>query len=133
MEDKRTKDKKSSCELRAITPISSPLNQRNFMAYAIVQTGGKQYRVAEGDVIDVEKLEVEAGSETNLDVLLVSSGTDLQVGTPMLTGATVTAEVVDQHKGDKVIAFKYKRRKGYHRTVGHRRQLTRLKIKTISA
>ncbi len=103
------------------------------MAYAIVQTGGKQYRVAEGDVIDVEKLEVEAGSETNLDVLLVSSGTDLQVGTPMLTGATVTAEVVDQHKGDKVIAFKYKRRKGYHRTVGHRRQLTRLKIKTISA
>lgn len=103
------------------------------MAYAIVQTGGKQYRVAEGDVIDVEKLEVEAGSETNLAVLLVSSGTDLQVGTPMLTGATVTAEVVDQHKGDKVIAFKYKRRKGYHRTVGHRRQLTRLKIKTISA
>ena len=103
------------------------------MAYAIIQTGGKQYRVAEGDVIDVEKLEVEAGSETNLDVLLVSSGTDLQVGTPMLTGATVTAEVVDQHKGDKVIAFKYKRRKGYHRTVGHRRQLTRLKIKTISA
>jgi len=103
------------------------------MAYAIIQTGGKQYRVAEGDVIDVEKLEVEAGSETNLAVLLVSSGTDLQVGTPMLTGATVTAEVVDQHKGDKVIAFKYKRRKGYHRTVGHRRQLTRLKIKTISA
>ncbi len=103
------------------------------MAYAIVQTGGKQYRVAEGDVIDVEKLAVEAGSETHLEVLLVSNGTALQVGTPLLSGATVTAEVVDQHKGDKVIAFKYKRRKGYHRTVGHRRQLTRLKIKTISA
>jgi len=103
------------------------------MAYAIVKTGGKQYRVAEGDVIDVEKLDVEAGSDTNLEVLMVSNGSALQVGSPTLTSATVTAEVVDQHKGDKVIAFKYKRRKGYHRTVGHRRQLTRLKIKTISA
>jgi len=103
------------------------------MAYAIVKTGGKQYRVAEGDVIDVEKLDVEAGSDTQLEVLMVSNGSSLLVGAPTLTGATVTAEVVDQHKGDKVIAFKYKRRKGYHRTVGHRRQLTRLKIKTISA
>ncbi|MFY8215662.1 MAG: 50S ribosomal protein L21 [Chthoniobacterales bacterium] len=103
------------------------------MAYAIVKTGGKQYRVAEGDVIDVEKLDVEAGSDTQLEVLMVSNGASLLVGSPTLTGATVTAEVVDQHKGDKVIAFKYKRRKGYHRTVGHRRQLTRLKIKTISA
>jgi large subunit ribosomal protein L21 len=103
------------------------------MAYAIVKTGGKQYRVAEGDVIDVEKLDVEAGSDTQLEVLMVSNGSSLLVGAPTLTDATVTAEVVDQHKGDKVIAFKYKRRKGYHRTVGHRRQLTRLKIKTISA
>lgn len=103
------------------------------MAYAIVKTGGKQYRVAVGDVIDVEKLDVESGSDTNLDVLLVSNGTALHVGTPTVAGAVVTAEVVDQHKGDKVIAFKYKRRKGYHRTVGHRRQLTRLQIKTITA
>lgn len=103
------------------------------MAYAIVKTGGKQYRVAEGDVIDVEKLDVEAGSDTQLEVLMVSNGASLLVGAPTLTGASVTAEVVDQHKGEKVIAFKYKRRKGYHRTVGHRRQLTRLKIKTISA
>lgn len=103
------------------------------MAYAIVKTGGKQYRVAEGDVIDVEKLDVEAGSDTNLEVLMVSDGSSLHVGAPTVSGATVTAEVVEQHKDDKVIAFKYKRRKGYHRTVGHRRQLTRLKIKTISA
>jgi large subunit ribosomal protein L21 len=103
------------------------------MAYAIVQTGGKQYRVAAGDVIDVEKLDVEAGAETALEVLMIADGADVKIGTPLLSGASVTAEVVDQHKGDKVIAFKYKRRKGYHRTVGHRRQLTRLKINSITA
>ncbi len=103
------------------------------MAYAIIQTGGKQYRVAEGDVIDVEKLDVEAGSDTTFEVLLVADESGVQLGAPLLAGASVTAEVVDQHKGEKVIAFKYRRRKGYHRTVGHRRQLTRLKIKTISA
>jgi large subunit ribosomal protein L21 len=102
------------------------------MAYAIVQTGGKQYRVAEGDLIDVEKLEAETGSDTTLDVLLFADGDKVQVGSPLLSGAAVTAEVVDQHKDEKVIAFKYKRRKGYHRTAGHRRQLTRLKIKSIS-
>jgi len=102
------------------------------MAYAIIQTGGKQYRVAEGDLIDVEKLDVEAGTDAKLDVLLLADGDKVQVGSPLLSGAAVTAEVVDQHKGEKVVAFKYKRRKGYHRTVGHRRQLTRLKIKSIS-
>lgn len=104
------------------------------MAYAVIQTGGKQYRVAEGDVLDVEKLDVEAGAEAKFDeVLLVSDGTKVSVGAPHVKGAAVTAEVLDQHKADKVIAFKYKRRKGYHRTVGHRRQLTRLKIKSITA
>ncbi len=102
------------------------------MAYAIIQTGGKQYRVSEGDLIDVEKLDVEAGTDTSLDVLMVADGSDLQLGSPLLAGASVTAEVIDQHKGEKVVAFKFKRRKGYHRTVGHRRQLTRLKIKSIS-
>lgn len=112
--------------------FSPVLTKALFMAYAIVQTGGKQYRVAEGDEIDVEKLDVEAGKETALDVLLFADGDTLKFGSPLLDGASVTAEVVDQHKGEKVIAFKYKRRKGYHRTVGHRRQLTRLKIKSIS-
>jgi large subunit ribosomal protein L21 len=102
------------------------------MAYAIIQTGGKQYRVAEGDLIDVEKLDLEAGADTTLDVLLFADGDNVQLGSPLVSGAAVTAEVVDQHKGEKVIAFKYKRRKGYHRTVGHRRQLTKLKIKSIS-
>jgi len=104
------------------------------MAYAVIQTGGKQYRVAEGDIIDVEKLDVEAGAETKLEqVLLVSNGAGLTIGAPLVSGAAVVAEVVEQAKADKVVAYKFKRRKGYHRTVGHRRQITRLKIKTISA
>jgi large subunit ribosomal protein L21 len=103
------------------------------MAYAVIQTGGKQYRVESGNEIDVEKLDVEVGTDIDFsEVLLVSDGADLQVGEPFVSGAKVSAEVVDQFKDDKVIAFKFRRRKGYHRTVGHRRQLTRLKIKTIS-
>jgi large subunit ribosomal protein L21 len=104
------------------------------MSYAIIQTGGKQYRVSEGDVLSVEKLDVEAGKETTFsDVLLVVNGDKINLGTPLVSGASVKAEVVDQYKDDKVIAFKFKRRKGYHRTVGHRRQLTELKITKISA
>jgi large subunit ribosomal protein L21 len=103
------------------------------MAYAVIQTGGKQYRVAEGDVIEVEKLDVEPGTEARFEqVLLVSNDAGISIGAPLVSGAAVTADVVEQTKAPKVVAFKYKRRKGYHRTVGHRRQLTRLKIKTIS-
>jgi len=103
------------------------------MAYAVIQTGGKQYRVAEGDEIEVEKLDVEAGKKAEFsEVLLVANGSSVTIGAPHVAGAKVTAEVVDQFKDDKVIAFKFKRRKGYHRTVGHRRQLTKLKIESIS-
>jgi large subunit ribosomal protein L21 len=104
------------------------------MAYAVIHTGGKQYRVAEGDVLDVEKLDLEAGTETQFsEILLVAGDQGVTVGAPYVSGASVTAEVVDQTKAPKVIAFKYKRRKGYHRTVGHRRQLTKLKITAIKA
>lgn len=103
------------------------------MAYAVIQTGGKQYRVAEGDEIEVEKLDVEAGGKTEFsEVLLVADGASLKLGSPLVAGAKVAAEVVEQFKDDKVIAYKFKRRKGYHRTVGHRRQLTKLKIGSIS-
>ena len=103
------------------------------MAYAVIQTGGKQYRVESGNEIDVEKLDAEVGTDINFsEILLVSDGSDLQVGEPFVSGAKVSAEVVDQFKDDKVIAFKFRRRKGYHRTVGHRRQLTKLKIESIS-
>jgi large subunit ribosomal protein L21 len=104
-----------------------------FMTYAVIQTGGKQYRVAEGDVIEVEKLDLEPGADAKFeDVLLVSNGGGVSIGAPLVAGAAVTAEILEQTKAPKIVAFKFKRRKGYHRTVGHRRQLTRLKIKTIT-
>jgi large subunit ribosomal protein L21 len=103
------------------------------MAYAIIKTGGRQYRVAEGDTIDVDLLDVEAGKTATFgDVLMYADGKDLTHGNPLVSGAKVTAEVLEQRKDKKVIAFKFKRRKGYHRTVGHRRKLTRVKIKSIS-
>lgn len=102
------------------------------MSYAIIQTGGKQYRVAEGDILDVEKLDVAAGESTTFtDVLMIADGTKVTFGAPFVAAASVQAEVVDQWKDEKVIAFKFRRRKGYHRTVGHRRQLTKLKITSI--
>jgi large subunit ribosomal protein L21 len=105
---------------------------RETMAYAIIRTGGRQFRVAEGDTLDVDLLNVEPGKTATLgDVLLFADGKDLTHGNPLVSGAKVTAEVLEQRKDKKVVAFKYKRRKGYHRTVGHRRKLTRVKIKTI--
>lgn len=106
---------------------------RETMAYAIIRTGGRQFRVAEGDTLDVDLLDVEPGkTATFSDVLLFADGKDVTHGNPLVSGAKVTAEVVEQRKDKKIIAFKYKRRKGYHRTVGHRRKLTRVKIKSIN-
>jgi large subunit ribosomal protein L21 len=103
------------------------------MAYAIIKTGGRQYRVAEGDTIDVDLLEVEAGKKATFgEVLMHADGDDVTHGNPLISGAKVTGEVLEQRKDKKVIAFKYRRRKGYHRTVGHRRKLTRVKIDSIS-
>jgi large subunit ribosomal protein L21 len=103
------------------------------MAYAIISTGGRQYRVAEGDTVDVDLLQSEPGKTVTFeDVLLHADGDKLTHGEPSISGAKVTAEVVEQRKDKKVIAFKFRRRKGYHRTVGHRRKLTRIKIKAIS-
>jgi len=103
------------------------------MAYAIIKTGGRQFRVAEGDTIDVDLIDVEPGKTATFgDVLMFADGKDVTHGSPLVSGAKVTAEVVEQRKDKKVVAFKYKRRKGYHRTVGHRRKLTRVKIKSIN-
>jgi large subunit ribosomal protein L21 len=99
------------------------------MAYAIIKTGGRQYRVAEGETVDVDLLDVEPGKTATFEVLMHVDGDKISHG----LGGKVTAEVVEQRKDKKVIAFKYRRRKGYHRTVGHRRKLTRVKIKSIGA
>jgi large subunit ribosomal protein L21 len=103
------------------------------MAYAIIKTGGRQFRIAEGDTIDVDLLDVDPGKiATFADVLMFADGDNVTHGNPFISGAKVTAEVLEQRKDKKVIAFKYKRRKGYHRTVGHRRKLTRVRIKSIN-
>ena len=101
--------------------------------YAVVQTGSKQYRVQPGDVVEVELLDGDKGQEIALDnVLLVADGDKIQVGKPTVTGASVTAEVVEpDRKADKVIAFKFRKREGYHRKRGVRAHHTILKIKEI--
>ena len=102
--------------------------------YAVIETGAKQYRVTAGDTLEVELLEAEAGQPFTFDrVLLVAGEGRVTVGTPTVAGATVVAEVKEHLRGDKKIAFKMKRRKGYHRTVGHRQELTRVKISEIKA
>ena len=103
--------------------------------YAIVKTGGKQYRVQPGDVLEVELLDGEKGKEIALEeVLLVADDDNIQVGKPTVAGARVTAEVIDpDKKGTKVIAFKFRRREGYHRKRGIRPHHTVLKIKEIVA
>ena len=102
--------------------------------FAVIRTGGKQYKVAKDDIIRVEKLDVEAGANISLDeVLMVDSGKGLTVGRPLVAGATVKAEVLEQTRGDKIIVFKMKRRKNYRRTKGHRQDLTVLKITDITA
>lgn len=100
--------------------------------YAVVETGGKQYRVAAGDKLEVEKLPVEAGQSVTFDkVLMVSNDGAVTFGTPNVEGASVEATVVDQVKGDKVIAFKFKRRKGYRKKKGHRQRHSVVEIKEI--
>lgn len=101
--------------------------------FAVIRTGGKQYKVASGDVIRVEKLDGEAGASITLDdVLMVSDGGATTIGTPTVAGASVTAEVVAQDRGPKIIVFKKKRRQNYRRKNGHRQDLTVLRITGIS-
>ena len=101
-------------------------------SYAVIQTGGKQYRVQPGDVIDVEKLEEEVGARVALsDVLLVGEDDAVSVGTPTVDGAQVTAEVADQFRGPKIIVYKYKAKTRYRRKNGHRQSYTRLRIRHI--
>ena len=102
--------------------------------YAIIETGGKQYKVAEGDIITVEKLGVEAGQEYTFDkVLVLAKDGDVKVGAPYVEGAAVTASVIGDGKAKKVIVYKYKRKSGYHKKNGHRQQYTAVKIEKINA
>lgn len=101
--------------------------------YAIIRTGGHQYRVQPGDTIEVERLEAETGSQVELgEVLMVSNDSGVQVGSPLVEGAKVVATVLRQGKGEKLIVFKYKPKKRYRRKTGHRQSLTTLSIKEIN-
>ena len=102
--------------------------------YAIIETGGKQYRVQEGDVLFLEKLSSEEGQTVVFDrVLAVSEGEELKVGTPVVEGASVTARVLGHGKGKKIIVFKYKPKKNYRRKQGHRQPYTKVQIEKIKA
>ena len=100
--------------------------------YAVVKTGGKQYKVAKGDVLDVEKLDIEAGKKIDLDVLMLADGDKVITDAKELAKAKVSAKVVEHFKGKKVMVFKFKKRKGYKRTQGHRQNLTRLEVTKVS-
>ncbi len=100
--------------------------------YAVLETGSKQYRVSAGDTLEVERLSVEAGQPFTFDrVLMVSNDGKLTFGSPTVSGATVVADVVEHIRGEKKVTFKMKRRKGYHKTIGHRQELTVVKVKEI--
>lgn len=101
--------------------------------YAVVRSGGKQYRVSPGEVFQVEKLDGEVGDKVALaDVLLIGGNGDVKIGTPVLAEATVTAEIVSQGKAKKIVVFKKKRRKSYSRKRGHRQDITSLKVIEIN-
>lgn len=101
--------------------------------YAVIQTGGKQYRVSQGDVIHIEKLDVQEDNTVNFDVLMLSTDEGVSIGTPVLTSAKVEGKVLKQGRGEKVIIYKYKSKKGYRRKKGHRQPFTRVEITSILA
>lgn len=100
--------------------------------YAIVESGGRQYRAELGHSFSVEKLPYEVGEQIEMDVLLVSNDDDIRIGQPLVEGASVTATVVDQYRGKKIFVWKYRPRKRYRRRQGHRQEYTRLRIDEIN-
>jgi len=101
--------------------------------FAVIRTGGKQYKVAKDDVLAVEKLDGEAGAAVTFGEVLMLGGGAVKTGAPLVSGASVTAEILEQGKGEKVVAFKKKRRKNTHRKRGHRQCFTKVKITEIHA
>ena len=102
--------------------------------YAVIKTGGKQYRVAKGDVIQVEKLDAEEGTSIDFDnVLMVGEGEDVKIGAPYVEGSKVTATVTSQMRGEKIEIMKFRRRKHHQKKTGHRQYLTQIEISDITA
>ncbi len=101
--------------------------------YAVIKTGGKQYKVSEGDFLKIEKIEGAVGDAIELNEVLMVGGEEVKIGTPLLPGAKVKAQIVEQGKDTKILVFHSKRRKGYRKKYGHRQPITRLKIQGIEA
>jgi large subunit ribosomal protein L21 len=100
--------------------------------YAVLETGSKQYRVSAGDKLEIERLEIEAGQPVTFDrVLMVNNDGKLSLGAPTVANATVLGDVLEHIRGEKKVSFKMRRRKGYHKTIGHRQELTVVQIKEI--
>jgi large subunit ribosomal protein L21 len=111
-----------------------PFYGEEFIMYAVLETGSKQYRVTAGDTLEIERLEIEAGKPVTFDrILMVNNEGKVTVGAPTVASATVVADVVEHIRGEKKLTFKMKRRKGYHKSIGHRQELTVVKIKAINA
>ena len=101
--------------------------------YAVIKTGGKQYKVSEGDLLKVEKIDGAVGETVEIDQVLMVGGAEVKLGTPLVPGAKVKAQIVAQEKDKKILVFKSKRRKGYRKKFGHRQPITRLKVAAIEA
>ena len=118
----------------AAKPANASRSAKPAANYAIIETGGKQYRVSVGDTLSVEKLPLETGSDVTFDrVLMIGGDGPARVGTPLVAGASVQAQVQDQYRGEKLVIFKYKAKKRYRRRTGHRQSLTRLNVTAINA
>ena len=127
--DATTSTEAPKASKRKQAPASKPL-----APYAVIETGGKQYRVSVGDVVSVEKLDQEPGTNVTFDrVLLVGGDGTTKVGTPTVEGASVVATIEEQYRGEKLYIFKFKPKKRYRRKTGHRQNLTRLAITAINA
>lgn len=101
--------------------------------YAVIKTGGKQYKVSEGDLLKVEKIDGAVGETVEIDQVLMVGGAEVKLGTPLVPGAKVKAQIVAQEKDKKILVFKSKRRQGYRKKYGHRQPITRLKVAAIEA
>ena len=127
-------DTGSKIERRVRAAVGEFIRMEVFILYAIIKTGGKQYKVAEGNEVIIEKLDAEEGSSVTFDeVLAVGEGDDIKIGRPLIEGAKITATVVKNGKGPKIRIFKYKHKTNYRRRQGHRQPFTKVKIEKIES
>ena len=128
---------KSLLDIRGFLPYFYPVSNqkgkdKTMEAYAVIETGGKQYPVSKDDMVKIEKLDVKPGEKVAVKVLAISDGKKLKVGTPELKDAKVTLEIAKTYKGEKVVSFKKKRRKGFTKKIGHRQHITLAKVIALS-